>query len=424
MQANFISFLKKMQSVRGMQDIYGDFGEKFNFIIQKSKEIAKIWGFSHLSTPILEFASLFERNLGDESDVVQKEIYKFQDKGGEILALRPEFTAGVVRSFVENRFKTPARLFSYGQLFRYDRPQKGRYRQFHQINFENIGGKGAMEDAQTILLAHDLIEIFGLKDACKLELNHLGSKSTLLKYQDILKEYFRDNASNLSNLSKQRLDKNPLRILDSKDEGDRKISQNAPKISSCYTEEERESFLEVQQILKENGVEFTVNEEVVRGLDYYTGIVFEFTTTLLGSQSAVLGGGRYDNLVKEMGGQEAPAIGFAGGVERLALLCNLEAKKGKMVFILPITSSERKASLLLLKNLHLQGINARILEGGNLGKRLEKASKEDFENFAFVIGSAESETILLNKEMDLSLKNLSKSDEIKGNLEFLFSCLK
>jgi histidyl-tRNA synthetase len=412
-----------------MQDIYGDFAEKFNFIINKSNEVAKLWGFSHLSTPILEFASLFERNLGDESDVVQKEIYKFEDKGGEILALRPEFTAGVVRSFIQNQFKTPARFFSFGQLFRYDRPQKGRYRQFHQINFENIGGKGASEDAQMIILAFDLIRNFGLNTSSfKLELNHLGSKSTLLKYKQLLTSYFQDNSSNLSTLSRQRLVKNPLRILDSKDEEDKKISQNAPKISSCHSTEEVEHFLEIQEILQQSSIDFCINEGVVRGLDYYTGVIFEFTTTLLGSQSAILGGGRYDSLIKDMGGQETPAIGFAGGVERLALISNLQEKREKMTFILPISSEEKNASFLLLKTLHSHGINARILEGGNLGKRLEKASKEAFENFAFVVGKTEMSSILNGEffanKVKLSVKNLSKSEVVEGELSFLKSCLK
>jgi histidyl-tRNA synthetase len=409
-----------------MQDLYGEFGQKFEFVIAKAEENAKKWGFGKLSTPVLEFSALFERNLGGESDVVQKEIYKFQDKGGETLALRPEFTAGVVRSFIENSLKTPSRLFSFGPLFRYDRPQKGRYRQFHQINFESIGTKGEMEDALIIKMGQEIIKSIGIT-SFSLEINHLGSRETLNNYKVALREFFTQNYAKLSELSRQRLEKNPLRILDSKEEEDIEISKNAPKISSFYAEEEAKNFAKVQKYLTENGVAFVVNEGIVRGLDYYTGIVFEFTTQMLGSQSAILSGGRYDLLIKEMGGKETPAIGFAGGIERLALLCDVAIKKEKLAFILPLKEDHFKPSFALLNALHANGINARIMDEGAVGKRLERASKEDFESFAIVIGGEEMaklEDFLNNKNVKIKFKNLMQSKELEGDFEYLKLCLK
>ena len=407
-----------------MQDIFGELAGNFEFIIEKARALSKKYGFLPLSTPILEFANLFERNLGGESDVVKKEIYKFQDRGGEELALRPEFTAGVVRAVLENNFKLPSRVFSYGPLFRYDRPQKGRYRQFHQLNFESFGKGGALEDAENILFANNLLCELGLEGKFELELNSLGSAETLEKYKLILIEYFKKNEAGLSALSKARLLKNPIRILDSKEEEDKEICLNAPKISSVYSAKEASEFEKTLLILKEMGVNFRVNEGIVRGLDYYTGVVFEFTTSLLGAQSTILGGGRYDNLVEEMGGQKTPAIGFAAGIERLALLLNERPLEAKTLHILPLNAEFEVEALKLAEKFREMGASVKISSDGNVGKRLEKLSKEAGVNFALVFGANELASASKLGANLFKVKNLNESREVEGDLAFLATILK
>ena len=389
-----------------------------NAVIEKAKKVAKMGGFFNLHLPLLEFVDVFERNLGADTDVLKKELYRFEDRGGDMVALRPEFTASVVRSLLENSFKIPARIFSFGALFRYDRPQKGRYRQFHQVNFESIGDGSLLEDVQIIILANNLLNEIGIEGSFELEINSLGSKQTLNNYKKILIEYFKVNASKLSALSLERLENNPIRILDSKEPEDAEICKNAPKISSVFTEDEMERFTKTLELLTIAGVKFKVNESIVRGLDYYTGVVFEFTTTKLGSQATILGGGRYDNLVEQMGGANLPAIGFAGGVERISLLLQNEIKPEKCLFLMPFKEEHIPFCLNLLQNLRKEGVAVQILEGGNVGKRLEKASKSPFESFALVIGDVE---VSSNK---FKVKNLMQSLEMEGDFEFLVSCLK
>ncbi len=406
-----------MRNVRGMQDVYGNDLKKFNIVVNQAREIAKIGGFFEASTPILEFLEVFERNLGSETDILKKEIYKFEDRGGESLALRPEFTASVVRSFLQNKFKLPAKIFSFGALFRYDRPQKGRLRQFNQINFENLGSGGMLEDAQTIILAYNLLKNLGLLGKFTLEINSLGSKETLTKYKILLTEYFNQNQNSLSSISIERLKNNPIRILDSKEPEDVEIVKNAPKISSVYTEEEKSRFNLLLMLLNKNNIEFIVNEGIVRGLDYYTGVVFEFTTSLLGSQSTILGGGRYDSLVEQMGGVSTPAIGFAGGIERISALLDYKEREENCLFLIPLKEEHYNFCLNLLIRLQQKGLTVQILEGGNAGKRLEKASKSNFNAFAVVIGDSEVSS------GKFKIKNLSKSEEVEGDIDFLTSCL-
>lgn len=406
-----------MQNIRGMQDVHGLDTKKFEIIIKKAKEISMSYGFAELITPILEVASLFERNLGGESDVVKKEIYKFEDRGGETLALRPEFTAGVVRHFIQNNY-TNGKFFSYGQLFRYDRPQKGRYRQFNQVNFESFGKDGFLEDAETVILANNFLNSLGLEGKFTLEISNLGSAETLERYKKELVDFFTKNKNELSELSRERLLKNPIRILDSKETEDIEICKLIPTISEFYTHSEMLEFQETLKILDAMNVEYQVNQRIVRGLDYYTGIVFEFTTTLLGSQSTILGGGRYNKLTENMGGKETPAIGFAAGIERLALLLELPDFQEKSLSILPLKEEQILESIKFAEIFRKEGIRTTILTNGNVGKRLEKASKEPFINFAIVLGEKELETRLFK------MKNLNESKEFEGNLEFLISCLK
>lgn len=404
------------QSIRGMQDIYGLQLEKFLFILESARKLASCYGFFELQTPVLESSSLFERNLGQESDILKKEIYKFQDRGGIEIALRPEFTAGVVRSLIENNFTLPARIFSCGQLFRYDRPQKGRYRQFNQVNFEIFSSGGVGEDIDCILLAYNFLCALGLHEKFSLEINTLGSKETLQKYNQELYRYFSDKS--LSEVSAQRLKKNPLRILDSNEPEDREICFNAPEITQYYHQKEKEAFETFLHILNDLNVPYKVNPRIVRGIDYYTGLVFEFVTDLLGAQSTILGGGRYDKLVFEIGGKDTPAVGFAAGVERLCLLSETKVDLKKALFILPLKDENLSFAFLLAEQCRKENIIVFIVAEGSVTKRLGRVSKELFHSFALVVGKREeSESIFL-------LKDLKESSEGEGDIQYIISCLK
>ena len=425
----------EIRSVRGVQDIFGNQAEKFQYILHRAFCEAKKYGFRHLNLPVIEFSKLYERNLGSDSDVVSKEIYKFLDRGGEELALRPEFTAGAVRAYLEGGFWNSSanvtRFFSSGPIFRYDRPQKGRYRQHHQINFESFGSNNISEDVQMVLLADAILNAIGLSGAYKIEINSLGSKDTILRYSEALCEYFAKFKSDLSETSVRRLDdKKPLRILDSKDQNDNKISQNAPKINEFYNDVELRRFAGIQEILTDVGIQFNVNTSLVRGLDYYTGIVFEFTTELLGSQSTILAGGRYDCLVEQIGGRNVPAIGFASGIERLILLHDILHSENFMpntsqfgLFVIPI-EPENIAYCIALANKVRQNSSDIIVQvlsntDQKLGKRIEKAVTENQNASIVIIGKNEQSAKLAKLrnlqtglETDIDLSNVNEVESI------------
>ncbi|MDD2839614.1 MAG: histidine--tRNA ligase [Rickettsiales bacterium] len=390
------------QNVRGTQDFLGENIEKYNCVIEIAKRNAKAYNFHEIITPIIEFSNLFERSVGDGSDIVMKELYRFEDRGGNILALRPEFTAGVVRSFLNNdelNQNLPQKLFSYGPVFRYDRPQKGRYRQFNQINCEYIGIKEYMADVEIISLAYKILKDLGLKNIT-LEINSLGSNECKKKYEDALKKYFESFRESLSEDSKTRLEKNPLRILDSKEDCDKELLKNAPKISDFYTDEEKIFFDNILKSLDKLGVKYFANNLLVRGLDYYTSTVFEFTTTDLGAQSTALGGGRYDDLIEQMGGVSIPAVGFGGGVERMMLLLDEKLlKKEEIIAVIPISENEIDFCFDLVNKLRLEGKKIEFIYSGKFKKKMEKMDKCGAD-FAIVIGEEEIKT---NK---LKIKNL------------------
>lgn len=314
-----------------MKDIVNSDAEKFNFITKTATELAKKFNFKHLITPIVEQAALFERNLGEESDVVLKEIYKFEDRSGNVLALRPEMTASVCRFIIENGLfqgPFPHKYFSYGPVFRYDRPQKGRYRQFNQLNFEVFGLK---ETAHEIKIYLNFISEFLTKIKIKdivVNVNYLGSIEERKEYIKELKKYLMQYENNLSEDSKRRLHTNVLRILDSKDENDKKILENAPKIYDYLTDEHRKYISSFDNIELVGKVKCKINNNLVRGLDYYTGFVFEVITDKIGeTQNSVCGGGEYNNMIFDMSGKKLTAFGFAFGIERLMGMIELRENK-------------------------------------------------------------------------------------------------
>ena len=401
------------QNVRGTQDFFGKSMEKFNFIVDIFKKNAKSFNFHEINTPILEFSNLFERSVGDDSDIIMKELYKFEDRGGNMLALRPEFTAGIVRSFVNNgelNQNLPQKLFCAGPVFRYDRPQKGRYRQFNQLNCEYFGNAEYLADVELLCLGYKILQDLGLKNIT-LEINSLGSNDCKKRYEKALKEYFEKFKDKLSEDSKIRLEKNPLRILDSKDEGDRELLKNIPTIDQFYTEEEKEFYSNILKSLDKFGIKYFSNNLLVRGLDYYTSTVFEFTTTDLGAQSAVLAGGRYDSLVEEIGGVSVPAVGFGSGLERLMLLINDNLlKKEELIAIIPVSDNENEFCLDLSNKLRNQGKRVEFLYSGKFKKKMEKINKIEAD-FAIIVGEDEV------KSNKLKIKNLKDGSTKDFNYE-------
>lgn len=399
----------KYQNVRGTQDLFNEQLDKYNYVVDTAKKNAKLYNFHEIITPIIETSDLFERSIGDGSDIVMKELYKFEDKGGNTLALRPEFTAGVVRSFSNNgelHQNLPQKLFSYGPLFRYDRPQKGRYRQLNQINFEYMGNAEYLADVEVITLFYKILQDLGLKNIT-LEINSLGSVECKKRYETALIEYFTKFKDKLSEDSQIRLEKNPLRILDSKEDCDKALLNKAPKISDFYSDTEKIFFNNILKTLDNLDIKYFSNPLLVRGLDYYTSTVFEFTTTDLGSQSAVGGGGRYDNFVEQISGSPVPAVGFAGGVERLMLLIGKElVNKNEVIAVIPVSENEDVFCLKLVNNLRNQGRIVEFIYSGKFKKKLEKMNKIGA-NFAVVVGEEE---IKNNKIKIKNLKNGAEED--------------
>lgn len=307
--------------VRGMKDLKDEEARIFDFIVDTANQIAKNYNFQHLTTPIVEYCSLFERNLGNESDIIHKEIYRFEDRSGDMLALRPEMTAGICRFIIENGLfqgPFPHKYFSYGPVFRYDRPQKGRYRQFHQLNFEIFGLKDmALEIRKYLELIIDFLKQIGI-DNVKIKINYLGSQEERDAYISTLRQYLLQYTSQLSADSQRRLRTNILRILDSKDEMDKEILKNAPKIIDYLTEEHKQYLLSFVESDKNTNIPCEIDNNLVRGLDYYSGFVFEVITTEIGkTQNSICGGGEYNNLINDMSGKKLSAFGFAFGIERL-----------------------------------------------------------------------------------------------------------
>lgn len=390
--------MTKLQAVRGMQDWFGTDKLIFNQIVELARQVAYSYDFQEIDTPLLEYSELFQRNLGETSDVVAKEVYTFQDRGDNQLTIRPEFTAGVVRAFIQHpelQQRLPVRLFATGAVFRYDRPQKGRCRQFHQVNFECLGEDSVYGDAEFLLMLSRLLEQVIQIEAVTLEINTLGDVATRQHYTEALVTYLQQYQGELSSDSQRRLVTNPLRILDSKDSHDQELLQNAPMINQYYSEATQERFQQLLTLLERQHlpVPIQVNPELVRGLDYYTSTVFEFTTQQLGAQGTVLAGGRYDQLANQLGySQPLPAIGAAAGVERLLLLTRLlkpqVAKVGVVLLGEATDSALAVAALRLREQLRNAGQIVRAYQGKNIKKLLSRASEEQIQTL-YLLGEDE-----------------------------------
>lgn len=382
----------KLQPVRGTQDLLPEDSRKFRVIDELALHQARLYGYEEIITPIFEFSDVFHRTLGESSDVVSKETYTFKDRGEESLTLRPEGTAGIARAFISNGLaqNLPLKFYYSGPMFRYERPQKGRYRQFHQIGVECLGLETPAADVECIALGFDILSGIGLAGKIQLEINSLGDSESRTKHKELLVTYLQKYANELSADSKIRLEKNPLRILDSKDPNDKKIVAGAPALRTCLNDHSKNFFEQVLKGLDALKIPYHLNENLVRGLDYYTHTVFEFTTTELGAQGTVLAGGRYDGLIEQMGGPKTPGVGWASGVERLALLLDPEKTKSdlKTVAIISADDSCESYCLNLSHQLRQKGVRVEMPQGGNVGKKMKRANKVEA-HYAAIIGESE-----------------------------------
>lgn len=413
----------KLQPVRGTHDLLPDDARRYRFVVAEALRVAEGYGYGEIVPPMFEFSEVFHRTLGDTSDVVSKETYSFTDRGGESLTLRPEFTASIARAFISHGMqdKLPLKFFYAGPAFRYERPQKGRQRQFHQIGAELLGVDNPLGDIETIALAYHLLGELGLAEKVKLEINTLGDAASRTAYREALVAYFSQHEAELSEDSRKRLALNPLRILDSKDESDRKLVAGAPRMEQYLTPEAKQYFTEVLEGLKSLGIEPYLNEKLVRGLDYYNHTVFEFTTDQLGAQGTVLAGGRYDGLISLMGGPQTPGIGWAAGVERLMSLVDFDThplfpKPVRPISIIPLGEKAEQLALVLAQALRVDEFVVDIAYKGNAGKRMKRADKIG-SRVAVIIGDDE-----LAKQTAI-LKDLSKGTQEEVKLANLAAAL-
>ncbi len=367
----------ELQPARGTHDLIGEDQRRHQHVVDTARRVAAIYGFDEWTTPVFEDTRVFSRTLGETSDVVMKEMYSFEDRGGDAITLRPEGTAGVCRALVTNGLtqSLPQKVFYAGPMFRYERPQKGRYRQFHQIGIELIGPAEPLADAEVIACGWDILKALGVAGDTILEINTLGDKESRADYRAALVGYFSAHRSELSPDSLARLERNPLRILDSKDERDRRVVANAPTIAGFLTEPAATFYARLQTHLDRFGVPFRENPRIVRGLDYYGHTAFEFITNKLGAQGTVMAGGRYDGLVEEMGGPPTPAVGWAAGIERLAMLLEDPPPAPATIAVVPVGDGAEAEVLKLLQTLRQAGIRAEMAYRGNLRRRMERANR-------------------------------------------------
>lgn len=367
------------QRIRGTQDIFGEDQRRFAAVLEKFDQVRKLYCFQRLEIPIFEATGVFARSMGETSDVVSKEMYTFEDRGGDSITLRPEFTAGIARAYISEGWQqfAPLKVATSGPVFRYERPQKGRYRQFHQIDAEILGAPEPAADVELLVLADQLLKDLGIAEGVTLQLNTLGDAATRDAWRTALVAHFEAHKSELSEDSLARLEKNPLRILDSKDPRDRPIADSAPDIDAYLTDEAAAFFKAVTDGLDAAGVAWTRNARLVRGLDYYRHTAFEFVTDRLGAQGTVLAGGRYDGLIGSLGGPETAAVGWAAGVERLAML--IEEPKAAAIQVYVVVEDDRVQAdgVRAVSALRRAGLAAELLATGSPRKRFDKAVKSN-----------------------------------------------
>ena len=393
---------------RGTKDILPDTVGDWNYVEGEIRELCRRFGYSEIRTPIFEHTELFQRGIGEGTDVVDKEMYTFTDRGERSITLRPENTASAVRAYLQNKLYAQSnlvKLFYIGSMFRYDRPQAGRMREFHQFGVEALGEANPAVDAEVILLAMNLLEGLGLKDL-ELSINSVGCPKCRSKYRTMLQDFFRDKLEDLCEDCRSRFERSPLRILDCKKDSDKPYMADAPKITDCLCEECAEHFAKLKKLLTSAGISFTHDPRLVRGLDYYTKTAFEIKYPPLGAQSAVAGGGRYDGLIEEMGGNPTPAVGFATGLERLLLALesqNLLPEKNRSVdaYVVALGETAQAEGFKLLNSLRQQGLSAAMDFAGRSMKAQMKQANKMGAKYSVILGEDEiSEGVVMLRSME------------------------
>ena len=409
----------KINPVRGTHDLFGKDIEKFNKIVFEVKKTAYQFGFEELITPIFESTELFRKPLGEHSDVVLKEMYTFTDRNEDELTLRPEYTTPMIRAAISNGLlnNLPAKFFGTGQMFRRERPQKGRYRQFNQINFENFGTDDFFADVEMINLANQILKKILPNNNFALHINTLGNRENLQNFKKILSKYFKDHQNSLSIESKSKIESNPLRILDSKNIQDKEIVLQSPKLIELISQAELNSYEEIKDCLNDLSIPIYEDLNLVRGLDYYCHTVFEFKTNKIGSQDTLIGGGRYNGLIKTLGGKDIPGIGWAGGIERIMLLMADVNETTEEIHLSIKDSTSKKHALKIYDHLIKSNISVHWNYKYNLKKSLSLASEKNAK-YIIIVGSEEQ------NNNNYVLKNLSNGDQKTVNLNNILDYIK
>jgi histidyl-tRNA synthetase len=391
---------KTIQAIRGMNDCLPSQTPVWQFVEARIRELANSYHYQEIRTPILESTDLFKRSVGESTDIVEKEMYVFDDRNGDSLALRPEGTACAVRAGTQHGllYNQQQRLWYMGPMFRHERPQKGRYRQFHQLGMEAFGFEGPDIDVEMILIGARLWKAFGISDKVELQINSLGNAQARSDYRELLVTYLEQHIDNLDEDSKRRLHTNPLRVLDSKDNSTQAVVANAPKLIDHLDEESQQHFTKLCERLDALGIQYHVNPSLVRGLDYYNRTVFEWVTNMLGAQGTICAGGRYDGLVEQLGAKATPAVGFAMGIERLVLLVESTQLEPMVnhadVYVTAMGVDAELAALLLVESLRDQFSYLKVqlhCGGGNFKKQIKKADASGAQ-IAVVIGENEAQS--------------------------------
>lgn len=410
---------------RGTKDILPDSVGDWNYVEGEIRELCRRFGYSEIRTPIFEHTELFQRGIGEGTDVVDKEMYTFTDRGDRSITLRPENTASAVRAYLQNKLYAESnlvKLFYIGSMFRYDRPQAGRMREFHQFGVEALGETNPAVDAEVILLAMSLLEGLGLKDL-ELSINSVGCPKCRSKYRTMLQDFFRDKLDDLCEDCRSRFDRSPLRILDCKKDSDKPYMADAPKITDCLCDECSDHFAKLKEHLANAGISFQHDPRLVRGLDYYTKTAFEIKYPPLGAQSAVAGGGRYDGLIEEMGGSPTPAVGFATGLERLLLALesqNLLPEKNRSVdaYVVALGEAAQSEGFKLLNNLRKAGLSAAMDFAGRSMKAQMKQANKLGARYALILGDDEiAEGVVMLRSMSDSQQEKVALAEVIGKIK-------
>ncbi|MBT5434903.1 MAG: histidine--tRNA ligase [Rhodospirillaceae bacterium] len=407
-----------MQPIRGTHDLLPEACRAHARVEQACLRVAARYGYGEIRTPILEVTPVFSRSLGDATDVVQKEMYTFDDRGGESVTMRPENTASVARAVLSNGLldQVPLKLHYAGPMFRYERPQKGRYRQFHQIGVELFGVPEPAGDIEIIAMGADVLGELGLLDNVRLEINTLGDTESREAYRVALVAFLQARRDQLSDESEERLERNPMRVLDSKSEADKAVVADAPSIFDHLTDEARAFFDAVLAGLDALGIAYEVNPRIVRGLDYYCHTAFEFITTELGAQGTVIGGGRYDGLMQQMGGPALPGVGWAGGIERLSMMAGAGEEAARPIALVPVGETAEQRALVLARELRGQGFAIDLGYRGNLKRRMQRANKAQASH-ALILGDDELERgVVILRDLDSGEQTELSIDRVSEGL--------